>query len=261
MVQADDLETLAPYLWLMSTRSSSNISPLHHQKVKGRQIILTENPRFHLIWYYEKIFVKPIPRYLLAHAFWRRYLLNPSSSLGEQREMVLRAAIGLLRTYSFLCKYESDFRIALELRLVPEGTSWQQMCAFIDGFRYFGDAAVSQRYHYGEVRLTRLNFWTTIILHRRYEMFEAQFGHYIAAWYGPWIVVFAVVSVALNAMQVVLSTYGLTNELWPMFVRTSQYFGTIAMGLVALAMTLVILAIIVRILQEIVFTIRKMLTS
>lgn len=50
---ADDLGTpepdhMAPRLWMMATYSSSNINPLHAQKVKGREVIICEHPRFHL---------------------------------------------------------------------------------------------------------------------------------------------------------------------------------------------------------------------
>ena len=44
------LNSLAPRMWLMTTQSSSNISPLTHQSVKGRTIVLTEDPRLHLVW-------------------------------------------------------------------------------------------------------------------------------------------------------------------------------------------------------------------
>ena len=47
-LRAADLERMAPHLWVMSTYSSSNIRPLHHQRVKGRDIIVTEDPRLHL---------------------------------------------------------------------------------------------------------------------------------------------------------------------------------------------------------------------
>src|SRR6266516_2715610 len=33
----DDLDKMSPHLWIMSTQSSANISPLHRQKVKGRE--------------------------------------------------------------------------------------------------------------------------------------------------------------------------------------------------------------------------------
>ena len=55
---AVDLERMAPHLWIMSTESSSNVSPLHQQKVKGRKIIVTEDPRLHLIWIYDRVFMK-----------------------------------------------------------------------------------------------------------------------------------------------------------------------------------------------------------
>lgn len=66
---SEDLEKLAPKLWLMSTQSSSNISPLHRQKVKARNIVITEDPRLHLAWVGDRIFIKPMPLYLLSYNF------------------------------------------------------------------------------------------------------------------------------------------------------------------------------------------------
>src|SRR5579862_755325 len=109
-----DLERMAPRLWLMSMQSSKNISPLHRQKVKGRDIIITEEPRLHLIWYYDRIFLKPLPKYLLSHRFWTEYLLATTSPLGDERETIRRAALGYLRTYFYLIRYESDFRVATD---------------------------------------------------------------------------------------------------------------------------------------------------
>ncbi|KAK5010087.1 hypothetical protein LTR28_011877 [Elasticomyces elasticus] len=45
---AHNLETVAPRLWVMSTQSSANVNPLHRQRVKGREIVVTEDPRLHL---------------------------------------------------------------------------------------------------------------------------------------------------------------------------------------------------------------------
>ena len=45
---SDDLETMAPRLWIMTTFSGANINPLHHQRIKGREIVITEEPRLHL---------------------------------------------------------------------------------------------------------------------------------------------------------------------------------------------------------------------
>lgn len=49
-LRSTDLDEMAPHLWLMATRSGSNISPLHHQRIKGRRILITEDPRLHLVW-------------------------------------------------------------------------------------------------------------------------------------------------------------------------------------------------------------------
>lgn len=70
-----DLERLAAHLWLMSKEDSGNISPLHRQLVKGRKIVITEDIRLHLIWHYDRIFVKPLPRYMTSYTFWSEYLL------------------------------------------------------------------------------------------------------------------------------------------------------------------------------------------
>jgi hypothetical protein len=71
---SDDLKRIAPRLWIITTTLSANINPLHHQLVKGREIIVTEDPRLHLVWIHNRIFIKPIPQCLLSHTFWERHL-------------------------------------------------------------------------------------------------------------------------------------------------------------------------------------------
>ena len=243
----------------MSTRSSANISPLHHQRVRGRHILLTEFPRFHVVWYYDTIFVKPLPRYLLSHAFWRLYLLSPKSPLGQSREAVLQAALGMVRTYCYLCQYESDLRIAQAAGLIPDDISWPEFCRYIDGFRYVSDEDVSLRYNYGELRLSRLNLWSKVFLHRTYQQLEAQLGSYVAKYYGPWIVIFAVLSVILSALQVVLSTGVASSGLWPAFVTASRYIGIVALAIVAFAILLLVFVVCFRFMKELLWTIHFIL--
>lgn len=69
-----DLETIALRLWIITTLSSASINPLHRQRVEVREIIVTEEPRLHLVWIYNRIFIKPLPQYLLSQAFWEMYL-------------------------------------------------------------------------------------------------------------------------------------------------------------------------------------------
>ncbi|KAB5575812.1 hypothetical protein GE09DRAFT_1093433 [Coniochaeta sp. 2T2.1] len=65
-----ELDKMSPYLWLITTGGETNISPLHHEETRGRTINLTEYPSPHLVYYYGRIFVKPIPPYMMTKAFW-----------------------------------------------------------------------------------------------------------------------------------------------------------------------------------------------
>ena len=69
-----DLDKLVPHLWLVGKQDSTHISSLTHQRVRGREIVITENPELHLLWIYERVFNKPLPNYLLSHSFWEFYL-------------------------------------------------------------------------------------------------------------------------------------------------------------------------------------------
>jgi hypothetical protein len=217
-------------------QSSTNISPLHRQKVKGRDIILTEDPRLHLIWYYDRIFLKPLPQYLLSNAFWLKYLLATSSPLGDDRETIRRAALGYLRTYFYLIRHESDFCIAKDkrLRLVPEKVSWEQFCDFSSAFDSIQDREVSLRYSYGEIRLSRLNLYSKLFLRKRhFQRMHAQYGAYFALFYGPILFVFGIFSVLLSAMQVEIAVEQLlVMDHWISFWLVCRWFSIVCLLLV-----------------------------
>jgi hypothetical protein len=119
---SEELERIAPRLWIMTTPSSSNINPLHRQRVKGREIIVTEEARLHLVWIHDRIFIKPIPRYILSYGFWEAYLDRRPASLNDEQSNLYAAATGFLRTYRYLIRHESDFHITQQdgLRLIPK---------------------------------------------------------------------------------------------------------------------------------------------
>jgi hypothetical protein len=201
-----DLERLAPHLWLLSKHDGGNISPLHRQFVKGRRIVTTEDIRLHLVWYYDRIFIKPLPQYITSHAFWSEYLisspLNPSKAL-NQKDEIRKTLLGFLRTYSYLITHESDFYIAQEQHLIPKDVTWTQLSNFMMRFESIIDDDVARRFHYGELRLTRLNFYSRLILHKRnFQRVHSQYGSYFASYYGPLLFTFATLSLLLNAMQV-----------------------------------------------------------
>ncbi|PVH71310.1 hypothetical protein DL98DRAFT_553712 [Cadophora sp. DSE1049] len=176
------LDEIGSYLWLAGLPSCSR--PLHRQQLLGREIVITEDPSEHLIWHETRIFVKPLP------ILW------------------------LLLSYAWLVRHESDFRIAREKGLLPDIINWETWTVLIDDFLEHIDlqslSGVSFRYHYGELRLSRLNkihcitrfTWRDFV--RGYMTTSTWYQDFFARNFAWLLAVFAVVSVALSAMQVVL---------------------------------------------------------
>ncbi|KAI1146835.1 hypothetical protein F4825DRAFT_472117 [Nemania diffusa] len=109
-----DLNRLSAHLWLVAKQDSSHISSLTHQIVRGREIVITERPGLHLVWHYNRVFIKPLPKYLLSHAFWDFYLISPSSPVPEAlRNDLRKAALGFLRSYSYLVRRRSYFDLVM----------------------------------------------------------------------------------------------------------------------------------------------------
>jgi len=124
--------------------------PLHHQVVISREIIVTETPELHLVWSNHRIFVKPMPTWLLDPDFWEAHLL-PDDELA-------RCARGFLYSYTSLISYESDFRIAEEKGLIPRSLTWSAWKRLTREVLQEHDMGlVNPRYWYGELRLGRLN--------------------------------------------------------------------------------------------------------
>ncbi|KAF2789379.1 hypothetical protein K505DRAFT_365669 [Melanomma pulvis-pyrius CBS 109.77] len=202
-LECKELDEIWHHLWLMSDQSSANISPLHRQRVKFREIIPTEEPKLHLVWFYNRIHIKPLPKYLLSHAFWM-CLLSPQQPLGVRHTVLLKSALGFLRSYAYLVRHESDFRIAQDraLTLVPDTVTWDDWCILRAKLLDIKDHEVSGRYRFGEIRLTRLNFYCKFLLRRaHYYRTHRQYGDYFASFYPPLLFLFGIVSVILSSMQ------------------------------------------------------------
>lgn len=204
-----DLDQIASKLWWMSKQDSANISPLHRQRVKGRSIVVTEDPKLHLVWIRDRVFVKPLPRALTSHAFWRDHLGADSDADATEAQVrvlrIRRAALGYLRTYFHLVKSEHDFHIAQDpaLRLIPEGITWEQFCLFASRLASVPDRDVSGRYAYGEIRLTRLNMYAPLLLGKtNFQRVYYQSGEYFAHFYAPILFLIGMTSVVLSAFQI-----------------------------------------------------------
>jgi hypothetical protein len=189
----------------MSKQDSANISPLHRQSVKRRSTIVTEDPKLHLVWINDRIFIKPLPRFIVSYNLWKDHLCS-ANTLEDAR--IRMAALGYLRTYYHLIKHESDFRIAKDpsLCLVPENVTWEQFCNFTSNLNNIPDKDVSPRYAYGQIRLTRLNLYALLLLNKsHFQRVESQYGEYFARFYAPFLFAIGVISVSLSGVQVVAS--------------------------------------------------------
>ncbi|KAH7015895.1 hypothetical protein EDB80DRAFT_708844 [Ilyonectria destructans] len=229
------LNKMYPYLWFVATQSSKHISPLHDQILRGRDIVITENPEMHLVWVNNRVFLKPIPAFLLCYDFWHLYLsrthfgtpfLDPSMA-----DELRRAALGYLRTYRYLIQHESDFRIAKQEHLIPSDAEYPRFMAFVHGFGRVQDHDVSLRYSYGQLRLTRLNLWIKISLRQwTFHKVHWQYADIFAQFYAPILFLFGVLSIILSAMQV--GTQARPD--WDVFVGVSAWFSVISLSSVAL---------------------------
>lgn len=238
-----DLNTLSPRLWLLATPDSSHISSLTHQIVKNRKIIVTEKPELHLVWYYDRIFVKPLPKFLLSNAFWEFYLYSSSSpSEATQKHLLIQAATGFIRSYAHLIRHKSDFDVATRTqdgqRLIPKKVKFGALIKFLSAFERLEDSEVSPRFHYGELRLSRLNFWTKIFLGRSaYHRVHGQYADRVARTYGPLLFVFAILSVLMASFQVALAVPEVLElkSNWRALGKAAQGVSTMTLLLVALA--------------------------
>ncbi len=228
---ASDLERMAPHLWMMSTQSSANINSLHRQQVKERAIVITEDARLHLVWHHDRIYVKPLPKYLLCREFWSCFLLDRLSPLGDRRESIKKAALGYMRTYCHLVRHESDFELAqrTDVRLVPKDVDWPDFCRLMSPFEKIPDIEVSGRYCYGELRLTRLNFYIKIFLRKfQYEQIHTQYSSFFARFYGPLLFVFGIFSIILSAMQVGMAVEQVSAHQWRSFWTACRWFSILS---------------------------------
>jgi hypothetical protein len=226
------LDELHPHLWLIAKPTGTNIDPLHKHLVKGRNIIPTEDARLHLIWSREKIFVKPVPEFLLNWDFWGVYLSpSPSSAAGLERtkgedsttldkttslgqdppkENLHASALGLLRSHALLIPSQLDFSLAQESHLLPPCVgSFAEWSAFIAPFRDITDDRVAPRYEFGQLRLSRLNWLVRVTRPRNavagygkwfYEISHWDITGFVGSAAVPLVFAFAGVSLVLGAM-------------------------------------------------------------
>jgi hypothetical protein len=218
-----------------------------------------EDPGLHLVWRHDCIYIKPMPKYLLSHVFWNEFLMAEPITTPIDRRRIVAAALGFLRSYFYLIQHESDLRIAQrdELQLVPKTVTWEKFCSFSDSFDAIPDQEVCERYQYGELRLTRLNFWALPLLGQTvYQDFGLQYSDYFSPFLAPLLFVFAIFSVLLSAMQVALAVEALDSRRWLAFWNVSRWFAVVSIFLSIVPIVGLLGLFIVKFGNEWVFAIR-----
>lgn len=251
------MNQLAPYLWICAAPSYTNVPPLHNHAVHGRNIIVSEDPALHLVWTTGRIFIKPLPLYLLSYSFWMQYLLDDEVS--EDKSNVREAAMGLLRSYHLCIRHESDLRVAQQahLNLIPPGVNWQQWCDFSVSFGAIEKSEVAPRYHYGKLQLSRLHWLVRIHLRElNYYYIDGGYGDSFARYYGPLLFVFGLLSVLLSAMQVGVAVEQLQSRDWMAFWSVCRWFSIASLILSAIVALYLVVSFVVKSLDELMWAVR-----
>lgn len=225
-----DLERLASiHTWLWLAGLPLPPRPLHHQILLSREIFVTERMDMHLVWTTGRIFLKPIPRFLLEPDFWAEHLCcTPTcrccyegnkavqgANRACERQHFRQIALGFLFSYAALLSHESDFRIAQDRHLLPLGVLWPSWKIFVEQLNLETIyPRINQRFRHGELRLSRLN--------KIYAVYKTPLRGYMARWdqYGTFFQdyfsllasVTVYIAIVLTAMQVGLATKPLASN-------------------------------------------------
>lgn len=228
------LDRIIRWLWLAGRPMPPR--PLHYQLLLKREIFITEQMDMHLVWSTERMFLKPIPRFLLEPRFWSQHLCCDQgcscSKAGEglqsdcERRILWKCSLGFLFSYAGLICYESDFLIAQDKHLLPKEIKWLAWRAFVkqlDTEHIY--QRINERFVYGELRLSRLNKITRLSQGRllvgymphwqQYRIFVRDNFTWLAS-------AIAYMIIILTAMQVGLATKTLAEN--PAFQSASYGF-------------------------------------
>lgn len=195
----DRLNDIHSWLWIVGRPMSAR--PLHLQRIKLREIFITEQMDLHLVWAPQQIYLKPVPRFLLDVEFWEKQLCH--------NKKLYACALGFLLSYISLIEHESDYRIAIEKHLLPHEVTWPQWVLLVDQLLHSRHSnCINKRFIYGELRLGRLNLIYRFIKLRirGYLNTCTTYKDFFRDNLNSLITLFASITIVLSAFQVGLST-------------------------------------------------------
>jgi len=221
------LNDIHRHLWAAGRKN--NISALHHQKVLCREVILSERSDLHLVWFDRIIYIQPLPISFLNHSFVNAVILPDANLYGN--------VLGFLYSYMMLIQHASDLALAHELGLISKKVEWKPWRKFRTAF--LGKTSSSQvlrilmnkRFEHGELRLARLNYIYRLSFRGlKYFTTHREYTTYFQEYTAAGITLFAFVTVALTAMQVVVGI----NEVSHTLSETSYWFSIVVLFVVAI---------------------------
>jgi hypothetical protein len=138
-------------LWLIAVPGAPR--SLYYQKFLRRSIVIAEELDLHLVWAKSRIFVKPLPDFLLNYDFWETYI--------SCEPQLHRAACGLLYSYCGLIRFDHDLQLAKECDLVNGNLDYRAWTEFVrtvlPNLNPENPDIMDKRFQYGELRLNRLD--------------------------------------------------------------------------------------------------------
>lgn len=189
----------------------------------------------------DRIFVKPLPSFLINYSCFEKNI-SPDMSL-------LASALGFLHTYINMIEYHADFSLAKDLGLLPSTVTWRAWNLFrMDIQQNITQShQINKRYHYGELRLSRLN--SIYRVHQRswrggYFLVHTRYQSFFRANFEWLLLAFAYISVALSALQVLVTTNQSQQNMSPALKGVSLGIGTASIVSV-MTVVLVMLALFI----------------
>ncbi|KAK3171644.1 hypothetical protein OEA41_003728 [Lepraria neglecta] len=218
------LNEIHEHLWLAGRPASAR--PLHRQAMLGRDIAITEQVDLHMVRQESRMFLKPMPDFILDDAFWKDHICKDFE--------LYECARGFLLSYIWLVCSKSDLRMAQNKGLLAPNVSWERWKGFTKSLlctiNFESLEGVNRRYHYGELRLSRLNWiyrlssrnrgLTTLV--RGYMYGYNRYSDIVQRNFAWVLVAFVYITIVLTAMQVGLATDRLGNS--DMFQNASYGF-------------------------------------
>lgn len=229
------LNAIHSHLWMAGRPMRAR--PLHRYKMYGYEMLGTHQMDLHLLKFSNKLLVKPLPEYLIDTTFWEQHLC------GDNDKERWESATGWLLSYVWLITSPLDLKLAHDYALIPPAITWPWWKDFATDFVSHVDINalhdVNKRYHFGDLRLSRVNtIYRTRFFHTHFVRgYLYGYNRYVVFFERnfSWILIlFVFLSLVLSAMQVGTALDELSSS--RAFMKGS--YGVVVLSMVSVAAVL-----------------------